>query len=281
MSGALTSGPGTDPEDLTELTEAHRTRERLTKGIFWACMAAIFVFSALQLGIVPERLLSAAPRVGFIMNIMLPPVIDGPMGVAQAAVESLQIAILGTVFGIILSLVLGFFAARNVTPIGPLSWGIKAFAGFVRAVPALVWALLFIIAVGFGPIPGILALAVNSIGMLAKVYAEAIEEIPAGPIEALRSCGASRTQIAIQGVLPSVVRTFIAWSVFRFDINIRYSAILGVVGAGGIGWELVRASQMGAYDRALGVTLVIFVMVMAAEFWSQWMRGRVDHAANV
>jgi phosphonate transport system permease protein len=142
-----------------------------------------------------------------------------------------------------------------------------------------VWALLFIIAVGLGPTPGILALAVNSAGMLVKVYAETIEEIPMGPIEALRASGATRLQIAFQGILPSIIKVFIAWSVFRFDINIRYASILGIVGAGGIGWELVRATQVGRYDVAMGVTLVIFAMVMAAELFSEWLQRRADAAS--
>jgi phosphonate transport system permease protein len=269
---------GTAPID-DAFDSARAFRSRLTRRILWLLAAAFLVFCLLQVGLVPQRVLDAFDRVEFILGVMLPPDFDDPWRLTEAAIESVQVAVVGTVFGIILSLILAVFAARNVSPLGPFSWLIKGFAGFVRAVPSLVWALLFVVAVGLGPTPGILALAVNSTGMLIKVYAETIEEMPMGPIEALRASGASPLQIAIQGVLPSVARVFIAWSVFRFDINIRYASILGVVGAGGIGWELVRATQVGRYDIAVGVTLVIFAMVMLAELFSEWLQRRADNAA--
>jgi phosphonate transport system permease protein len=260
--------------------DARTRRARLTKIILWGLAAAFFVFSALQLRIVPERLLQAWDRGQFMLNRMLPPVFEDPPRLAAAAVETIQVAIVGTVFGVVLSAILAIFAARNVSPLGPLSWTIKAFAAFVRAVPSLVWALLFIVAVGLGPTPGILALAINSTGMLVKAYAENIEELPMGPIEALRASGASSVQIAFQAILPSIMHAFIAWSVFRFDINLRYAAILGIVGAGGIGWELTRATQVGRYDIALGVTFIIFILVMSAELFAEWLQRRSDLAST-
>lgn len=276
-NGRPSAAPAATSEDPLEV--ARRRRSRLTGRALWLLAAAFFVFCALQLDIVPERLLDATDRARFVFDVMLPPAVDDPANLWVAALESIQIAVVGTVFGIVLSLLFGVLAAKNVSPLGPLSWAIKAFAGLVRSVPALVWALLFIVAVGLGPTAGILAIAVKSVGMLAKVYAETIEEIPMGPIEALRSSGASKLQVAFQGVLPSVVGVFIAWSVFRFDINVRYASVLGVVGAGGIGWELVRVAQQGRYDMAIGVTVVIFAMVMASELMSEWLQRRSDNAA--
>ena len=273
-SESVTTGTGEDPMEL-----ARRRRSRSTGRLLWLLAAAFLVFCALQLDIVPERLLDATDRARFVIDVMLPPAMGDPATLWGAALESIQIAVVGTAFGILLSLLCGILAAKNVSPIGPLSWAIKGLAGLVRSVPALVWALLFIVAVGLGPTAGILAIAVKSVGMLAKVYAETIEEIPMGPIEALRASGASRLQVALQGVLPSVAGVFIAWSVFRFDINVRYASVLGVVGAGGIGWELVRVSQQGRYDMAIGVTVVIFAMVMASELISEWLQRRSDNAA--
>lgn len=102
-----------------------------------------------------------------------------------------------------------------------------------------------------------------------------------GPIEALRASGASHVQVVFQGILPNVTGVFIAWSVFRFDINVRYSSLLGVVGAGGIGWELVRAAQVGEYDVAMGVTFFIFAMVLATEVLSKRLRRRAEDEAMV
>ncbi|MCL7746852.1 phosphonate ABC transporter, permease protein PhnE [Halalkalibacter alkaliphilus] len=246
--------------------------------IFLFLAIAFFVFSMLQLNIVPERILSSIDRMQYVLSNMFPPVLNEPIDIAGAAIESIQVAILGTIFGVIISIILAVFAAKNLTPSRYISYAIKSFAGFVRAVPALVWALLFIVAVGLGPTPGILALAINSVGMLVKVYAEALEEIDMGVVEALDSAGASRLQVILQGVIPSILSAFIAWSLFRFDVNIRYSAILGVVGAGGIGWELMKAAQMARYNEALMVTIVIFLMVMSAELISEYFKKRTTAA---
>jgi phosphonate transport system permease protein len=196
--------------------------------------------------------------------------------VLVAAVETIQIAILGTVFGIMLSVPLAFLGARNVTPIGWASWLIKGIGALERAVPSLIWAILFIVAVGFGPTAGIMALAVGSVGMLLKAYAESIEEVPEGPIEALRAMGATKFQIAFQGVLPAVLPVFVAWSVFRWDINVRYSTLLGIVGAGGLGFDLIRAARTASYDRALGISLVILVIIMGSELLSNWLQQRIE-----
>lgn len=253
-------------------------KNKLTKWILGGLAVVFLSISIRQLEIVPEQIWNSFERTHNLINNMFPPVLNEPINVLGAAVESLQIAVLGTFLGIILSIALAFFAAKNLTPHISISYAVKAFAAFVRAVPALIWALLFIIAVGLGPTPGILALAVNSAGMLVKVYAESMEEIDTGVIEAIKSTGGSRFQVIMQGVLPSIISIFISWSVFRFDINLRYSAVLGVVGAGGIGWELVRASRMIAYDEMLSITIVMFVMVLGAEYFTRFLKQRAELA---
>jgi phosphonate transport system permease protein len=268
------------PED-PERHDARTMRERLTRRVLWFAAMAFLLFSAIQVDLLPDRVVERIARAQYILGQMLPPRFEEPRSLASAAIESLQVAIVGTVFGILISLTLAILAARNVSPLGPLSIAVKLFAGFVRAIPALLWALLFVIAIGFGPAAGILALAINSTGMLVKIYSETIEEIPSGPIEALRATGAGRVQIALQGVLPHVVGVFIAWSVFRFDINVRYSAVLGLVGAGGIGWEVMRAVNLLRYDAAMGVTFVIFVMVVAMEMLSRWLQRRSAHVTTL
>lgn len=166
-------------------------------------------------------------------------------------------------------------AAKNLAPHYVISVVLKASFGMVRAVPALIWALLFIVAVGLGPLPGILALAVNSIGMLGKVFAEAFEEVDKGIIEAIRATGGNWLQVVTHGIIPETVPTLVSWSIFRLDINVRYSSILGIVGAGGIGWELARASRMGDYASAMTVTLVIFAMVFTIELITDRLRKLV------
>ncbi|UTR13361.1 phosphonate ABC transporter, permease protein PhnE [Salipaludibacillus sp. LMS25] len=258
------------------MTPYMNQKKQLTKAIYISLFLFIFIVSLLQIGILDSRLFEAASRVESLLISMFPPVISEPIDIAGAAMESLQVTIMGTLWGMIFSIVLAMFAAKNVAPHISISYGVKAFAAFVRAVPALIWALLFIVAVGLGPTPGILALAVNSVGMLVKVYAEAIEEIDHGVIDALKATGASKFQLVMQGVIPSVMSSIISWSIFRFDINIRYAAVLGVVGAGGIGWELVRASRIMAYDEVLGITLVIFAMILCAELLTRYLKMKSD-----
>ena len=178
-----------------------------------------------------------------------PPDIDTFWRLGPAVLDTIQIGIVGTFLGILLSLVLGALAAKNTAPSLWLSYALKAAFGLTRAIPALVWALLFIVAVGLGPLPGILALAVNSVGMLGKIFAETFEDVDNGVIEALRSTGAGPVQIFAQCFVPETLPKLISWSIFRLDINIRYASILGIVGAGGIGWELSRAARMGVFSR--------------------------------
>lgn len=248
---------------------------------FYGFLLIFLIISLFQVDMNIQRLKNSFERASYIMSDMLPPTFAEPRSLWEASLESIQIAVLGTAFGIVMSLFLCVFAARNLTPHILVSYSVKAFAGFVRAVPALIWALLFIIAVGLGPTAGILALAVNSIGMLVKMYSESIEEIDTGVIEALKVTGASPFQIIMKGVLPTVSSIFTAWSLFRFDINIRYAAILGVVGAGGIGWELVRAARLLNYNEALGITFIIFLIVIISEQFSRYIKKRLNISTSM
>ncbi|WP_096188021.1 phosphonate ABC transporter, permease protein PhnE [Evansella halocellulosilytica] len=236
----------------------------------------IFVISISQIDLSYDRIISSFERGSYILKDIFPPKISDYELIWHAALESIQIAILGTILGIILSLILCLFAAKNISYHISVSYFVKGFAGFVRAVPALIWALLFIVAVGLGPTAGILAIGINSVGMLVKIYAESIEEIDEGIIEALQATGASKFQYIMRGIIPSVASIFISWSLFRLDINIRYASVLGVVGAGGIGWELVRSTRLMNYDEAMGITIVIFFIVILSEALTKVLKKRLD-----
>lgn len=245
---------------------------------FILLLGALFILSILQVNITVDRLVNSVDRGWYIMQSLFPPTISNYSDIFIAAIESIQIAIIGTVLGIVLSLILAIFVAKNTTPHPLFSYIAKGLAAFVRAVPALIWALLFIVAVGLGPTAGIFAIGVNSVGMLVKIYSESIEEIDQGAIEALQATGASKLQIITQGIIPSVARIFISWSFFRFEINIRYSSVLGVVGAGGIGWELIRASRVMDYGEAIGITIIIFVIVLLSENLTTFLKERIELA---
>ncbi|ABR47370.1 phosphonate ABC transporter, inner membrane subunit [Alkaliphilus metalliredigens QYMF] len=252
------------------------TNKRFAKKTSFIVMSALFLFSFSQLDFTIKKLLNGFERGQYMLERMLPPVVTDLNALIAAALESIQVAVVSTILGVAFSAILAIFAANNTTPHQIISYLIKGFAVFVRSIPALIWAIMFIVAVGFGPSAGIMALAINSIGMLVKVYAESIEEMDKGVIEALRATGASPFQVAMQGILPAVMSILISWSVFRLDINIRYAAILGVVGAGGIGAELDRYTRASNYDQALGVTIIIFLMVIFVEKITTYIKQQLD-----
>jgi len=246
--------------------------------VTWAVLAvmfALFLGALAQLGIDPERIVRGWNQIDRFFARAFPPDVDTFWRLGPAVIDTIQIGIVGTFIGILLSLLLGALAAKNIAPSLALSYALKAAFGLTRAIPALVWALLFIVAVGLGPLPGILALAVNSVGMLGKIFSETFEEVDRGVIEALRSTGAGPVQVFSQGFIPETLPKLISWSIFRLDINIRYASILGIVGAGGIGWELSRAARMGDFQAAVTVTLVIFAVVWAIEQVSTALRKMV------
>jgi phosphonate transport system permease protein len=191
------------------------------------------------------------------------------------ALETVDIALFGTVAGIIMAVPLSILAASNVTPARWLYYLSRGIIGFTRAVPDLVWALLFVTAVGLGPFPGGLALAVHSIGMLGRLFAETIENMDMAPIDALSLTGATRLQVFTHGVLPSVLPALTGIGLYRLDENIRSSLVLGFVGAGGIGFQLLTAMNLFQYREVSLLLIVVFVLVLAAERLSAICRERL------
>ena len=188
-----------------------------------------------------------------------------PGRIGYLAFETLLMAVLGTVLAAIASVPLAFMAARNTTPHPAVYAVARAFITFCRAMPDLLFAVLFVRALGIGVLPGILALALHSIGMLGKLFADAIEQTDAGPREAVRSTGVGYFREMLNAVVPQVIPSWIGTFIYRIDINLRMSVVLGFVGAGGIGFALQDALRGLIYPRALGIVLVILVIIAAME----------------
>ncbi len=189
--------------------------------------------------------------------------------------ESLQMAWLGTIIGALFSLPMGFLAARNVSP-RPVVMAARAVLNAIRAIPELIWAIVIMLPVfGLGPLAGTMALGINSIGTLGKLTSEVIEGIDPGPVEAARAAGARPLQILRWGTLPQVLPEVVAFWLYRFEINIRAGAILGVVGAGGIGSLLSSVLGRRLWDRA-GIMLAVIVLVtIAVDLVSARLRARI------
>ncbi|WP_039777769.1 phosphonate ABC transporter, permease protein PhnE, partial [Nocardia cerradoensis] len=217
--------------------------------------------------------LAAMPAFGrFIAENMWPPDFKGLSDLLSATLVTIEVAFLGTLLAAVVSLPLALLGARNLAPHRSVFVVVRFLIMVCRAVPDFVFALMFVAALGLGPLPGILGLAIHSIGMLGKVYAERIEEVDPGPGEALAAVGASPLQIIKHAVLPQIMPSLVANTLYRFDINIRSSIVLGIVGAGGIGYELVTALQALDYRRAAAVMIIVLVLVAIVEAVSNRIR---------
>jgi phosphonate transport system permease protein len=195
-------------------------------------------------------------------------------------IESIQIAWVGTVIGAILSLPLGFFGAKNVSsPV--VSNVIRQFLNVIRAFPEIILAITIMIPIaGLTPVAGALALGIHSVGTLGKLTAEVVEGIDPGPIEAVRAAGGRPLQIQRWGILPQVLPEIVAFWLYRFEINVRASAILGAVGAGGIGFSLQQTLAFHRYPLAGTAIIVVVVATILVDMISGWVRRRIIEGAE-
>ncbi|MFF1904527.1 phosphonate ABC transporter, permease protein PhnE [Kitasatospora sp. NPDC058218] len=171
--------------------------------------------------------------------------------------------------------VLALLAARDVAPSGLVYQAARSLLSFLRSVPDVVFALVFVTAVGLGPFPGVLALVCHNVGVMGKLWAEAIEEADPGPSQALRSAGADRVQVALHALLPTVTPRLAGLLLYRLDVNVRASLILGLVGAGGIGFLINQSIKLFRFDEMLTHILVVLVLIMAVDRLSAAVRRRL------
>ncbi len=199
--------------------------------------------------------------------------------VASQMLITLEIALVGTFLGAIFAVPLSFLAARNLTQGNPLMRVVfaltRGFFNLDRGVDTLILALIFVAAVGLGPFAGVLAMAIHSIADLGKLYSESIENVDRGPIEALEAVGASGSNVVRWSILPQVSPLFLGWTLYRFEINFRVSIVLGLVGAGGIGFFIQDKMSSGRYDQMIIAILAIVIVVNIIDFASSWLRARL------
>ena len=223
----------------------------------------------------PQDLITGVHGMADIIRRAMPPDFTKLPDALWPALETVDIAIFGTFSGVILAIPLAVLAAANVTPSRFMYYLARGIIGFTRAVPDLVWALFFVTAVGLGPFPGGLALAVHSVGMLGRLFAETIEHMDMAPIDALSLTGARRIQIFTHGIIPTVLTSLLGISLYRLDENIRSSLVLGFVGAGGIGFQLLSAMNLFQYREVSLLLIVVFVIVLTVERLSAFLRQRL------
>jgi phosphonate transport system permease protein len=220
----------------------------------------------------PVRLARGLPWMLDFFRRMIPPDLAVLPSALLGAVRTVEIALLGTAVAAALALPLGFLSARNVAP-PAVFYPARAVLNFFRSIDTLVYALVFVAAVGLGPFPGVLAVIAYTTTSLAKLSSEAIEGIDPGPVDAITATGATRLQILRFGVLPQVLPLFLSYVLYRLETNIRAATVLGFVGAGGIGFYLQTYLRMIDYPAASTVLLVTVLMVMAVDWVSTRIRA--------
>jgi phosphonate transport system permease protein len=249
----------------------------MTRGGKWALalgVLIVFVWSAIATEVSASRIVEGWPFMLDFLRRMVPPDVSVMGNALRGALQTLEIAVVGTVTAAVLALPMGFAAARNAAPPW-LFYAARSILNVFRAVDTLVYALFFVAAVGLGPFPGVLAVVVYTATVLAKLYSEAIEAIDPGPVEAVKAVGATRLQVLRWGVLPQLGPQFLSFTLYRFETNIRAAAILGFVGAGGIGFYVQTYLRMLDYRAASAVLLVLVALVMLVDFASSRLRARL------
>ena len=246
-------------------------QKRAVQACAWFALSAFVVWawawSEFDLG----ALFGSGPRLVEFFTRLVPPDWSVAELVLRSTLETLMIAFAGTAMAVVFALPLGFLAAGNVTP-GWLSHGVKWILGFIRSIPLIVVAIVLVTAVGLGPFPGALAIAFHSVGMLAKFFAEEFETADEGILQAVRGTGASWSQTLRYGLLPQSVPQIVAFIVFRLEMNFRDAAVLGLVGAGGIGFYIQLYVRGFQYEKVAVLLITIIAVVTALDQVTYWVR---------
>lgn len=236
---------------------------------------AFFVLAVEGAKISAADLVTGLPYMGDLLARMVPPDLSRIGPISRALLETFQMAVVGTVLGVVCSLPLAVLATRRLSPHPAVYCAARGLISWFRTVPDLIWALFFVVTVGLGPFAGTLALMVDTMGFCGKFFAEAMEETEPGPQEALTALGARRSGIICAAVIPAALPSFINTALFSLEKATRSSVVLGLVGAGGIGIELKVAMDLFEYPTAATIILCIFALVLAVERLSSSLRQRI------
>ena len=252
-------------------------QERLRQVMIWGGAVALTVYCLYRFGFFTGNFADGVLKFGSVVVAQLFP----PTGFDQLPMflrvmgETLAMAFLGTVLGAVVAFPLAFLASKNMMPFRPLQFGTRRFADLLRAFDYLIWALIFVRAIGLGPMAGIMAIAIVEVGTFIKLYSEAIENLDRKQMDGIRAAGGNRLQIIRYGVLPQVLPMMISNTLYMFEHNTRSASILGIVGAGGIGFLL--ADRLRAYElqEACLIIIMVVVTVYAIDFLSKKLRERI------
>lgn len=226
-----------------------------------------------------DKLMSGIPRVISWIPSMFPPDFSTILEILDRAFETLAMATIGTLMALVVAFPLGFLGARNTTPHPVVYHLVRVIFNFSRGTETLVFALIFVAAIGFGPFTGVLAIAFHMMGAIGKMFAEVIEPADKGPVEAVSLTGASKIKVFRYALLPDVMPNLIAVLLYMWEFTVRTSTILGIVGAGGIGQTLKDTIDLLDFPKMITVLAVILIMVWLIDLLSDYLRRRVLNAA--
>lgn len=249
--------------------------QRLPDLLVWGAVIVLLLvaFGPAEIRKLPLLFSNSENMQNFGRDFLKPDFTDWRLYVGQMWV-TVQIALWGTALAILAAIPLGLLASRNMTP-SFIQFPMRRFLDIVRSAPDLVIGTIFIVAVGPGPFAGVMALAVNTAGVLAKLFSEAVESIDRGPVEGVRATGASRLHEIVWGVIPQVAPLWTSYALYRFESNSRSATVLGLIGAGGIGQLLFDSLNGFAYSRTAAIVVVIIAAVILIDMLSQAIRSRL------
>jgi phosphonate transport system permease protein len=243
--------------------------------LFLGVFAVLSVLSLWALGLDWARVVDRLPKLGKVFYDMAHFSTDRFHLTILTLTETITVSLLALIYGLVIGLVLGAFAAKNITPWQPLSVVLKCFFAFIRAVPTPVWVLLVLASMGFGMASGIVGLGFHVAGFFGKVFAQIFEEVPEETVEALRATGAGRVQVFFCAILPSSLSSIIAWTALRFETNYVEAAILGMVGAGGVGYTILAAMNGYKLGRAGLAVFVVFIFGFSIELLTTFVKRKL------
>lgn len=251
-------------------------QERLRDWALWLVFLATFAFGLWWIDASPMRILNGLNKLGMLVVLMVPPWPgDGLWDFSLAMLETLAMAFLGTVIAAVIAVPLGFLGAKNIVPNWVFHFGLRRLFDTFRGIDGLVWALIFVSAVGLGPFAGVLAIAVGDVMVMGKLFAEAIENIDRKPVDGVRASGGSGLHVVRLGVFPQVFPVMMSHVLYFFESNVRSATILGIVGAGGIGLQLSDRIRINNWQQAAFIILMILVTVAVIDALSRRIRAKL------
>jgi phosphonate transport system permease protein len=256
---------------LTEQRAAGRSSGVMALAITAVCLAALGLTGFFD----ATRFIESGPALLQLGREMIPPSFVRWQSWMRPLLDTLAMSIAGTALAAVLSLPLALLAAPNTSPHWLIYRLARTLLAALRSVPEIILGIIFVAAVGFGALPGVLALALHSVGMVGKFYAEAIEHVDPKPLEAVRAAGASEFQVITHAVIPQVLPQLADITIYRWEYHFRASAVLGIVGAGGIGFELMAALRLIKYDEVSAILLTILACVIVVDSIGAWLRKRL------